>query len=106
MILKNAVMMVKVRKGREREGPRQSPQMSGLAPQRRKEVRSCCGCVGCMESLHYFMPVGTATLTDDPSADGIAQSGDETMESADQSENRPSQTVEGLFGDAGDLSSS
>ena len=41
-----------------------------------------------------------------PSADGTALYGDEAMESADQSEDRPSQTVEGLFGDAGDLSSS
>ena len=43
------------------------------------------------------------------SANQTAHSGDDTMESEDgagQSENRPSQTVEGLFGDAADLSSS
>ena len=37
-----------------------------------------------------------------PSADGA----DETKDGAVQSEDRPSQTVEGLFGDAADLSSS
>lgn len=43
------------------------------------------------------------------SANRTALSGEETMESEDgagQSEDRTSQTVEGLFGDAADLSSS
>ena len=40
---------------------------------------------------------------------GVVHSEDETMDTEDgtaQSEDRPSQTVEGLFGDAADLSSS
>lgn len=48
-------------------------------------------------------------MEDVQSANQTAHPGDDTMESEDgagQSEDRPSQTVEGLFGDAADLSSS